>query len=326
MKSIFDAEIKNVTKRLKDLNQDGSLCFALVTDSHLSDTFDETCENIKCVDEKAGFYSLVHLGDFLCGNIPQKASYLLLNEELNKCCKSIKTNRTYVARGNHDGHRDETYLGQNVCDISLDENWYESASKYMPNNLNYNKKSPYFFVDIEDKKVRFIVLSSCFYEIDKDKKIFKKDFGFSDEQYEWFCNVALDLPENYTVILFSHAVPIAKLDMPSDSSKITENHGMDIVNALNNAKKEKNINVACWCFGHCHGDVTVKYEDIWFISTASQVAYIPQLWTVTNGSFPENRDLGTVNQDAWDSVVLNTKHKIVDFIRFGAGEDRQISY
>ena len=41
--------------------------------------------------------------------------------------------------------------------------------------------------------------------------------------------------------------------------------------------------------------------------------------------FPE-RKLGTVTEDAWDAVSIDTNERKIHMVRFGAGDDREISY
>ena len=62
------------------------------------------------------------------------------------------------------------------------------------------------------------------------------------------------------------------------------------------------------------------------VTTASQTAYIPQLWGMDYGGFPSPRILGEPSQDCWDSVVLDPVARTLSLFSFGAGEDRRIRF
>ena len=67
----FQEEIKRISDKLKKKRQNATLMFALVADSHLDDWEEDTCYNIQAVDAAVEFDFIVHLGDFMNGNIPK---------------------------------------------------------------------------------------------------------------------------------------------------------------------------------------------------------------------------------------------------------------
>lgn len=347
MKTYYVKETEKTINSLKELKKEDSFVFALVADSHLSDNRDDTCENIKAVDEAVRFECLIHLGDLLCGNIPEKVSRKLLREELACYRNSVKSNELYVAQGNHDGYRDETYKGQTVVNMALDENWYEDTCFMDKNkNLHRPKNEPYFYIDYPDRKMRFVFLCTNSYEINKKEKIFKKIYGMSDEQIEWLGREALKTPEEYTIFVYSHIHPFIletkNLNVIKEYPKYVADDGPNFQNAVALFKAYKNsekciVNgkeydfsnikgtFGVWFFGHDHCDVLTNWKDLNFAGLASQTAYIPQLWEPL-GEYPYPREIGTLNEDVWDGVVINTKERTIHFVRFGAGEDRVLKY
>lgn len=149
----FEEEYQKTVHDIKNHRQESDLLFALVTDSHLSDNGEHTRENIAAVDEQVHFDFLVHLGDLLTGNTPERISRRNLREELHAYRNALESKIMYVVQGNHDGYMNEAYQGQVVGDIALDENWYEDTSflDTYPNVSRYGQK-PYFFADIPEKK------------------------------------------------------------------------------------------------------------------------------------------------------------------------------
>lgn len=347
MKAYYEAEAEKTIKSINELKSDKSFTFAIITDSHLSDNRDDTCENIKAVDEAVNFQCVMHLGDFLCGNIPEKVSMKLLKEELECYRSSTKKGELYASQGNHDGYRDETYQGQTVTDMAIDENWYNATCFADENkNLHRPENKPYYYIDFPEHKMRFIVLCTNSYKLNREEKIFEKIYGMLDEQLEWLGDDALKAPQGYHIFVFSHIHPFVhekkNPNVVREYGKYAPNKGPNFENAVTlikayNDGKKCEVNgksydfseiggaVGAWFFGHDHCDANVLWEGIRCVGVASQTAYIPQLWDAL-GEFPYPREIGRVTEDAWDGVVINTEKRTINLIRFGAGDDRAIKY
>ena len=67
MNNCFLEEVNKTVKDIKNVMTDKCICFALLTDSKLSDYGDETSENIKAVDKEVGFSFVAHLGNITNG-------------------------------------------------------------------------------------------------------------------------------------------------------------------------------------------------------------------------------------------------------------------
>ncbi|MDR0405556.1 MAG: metallophosphoesterase [Clostridiales bacterium] len=323
----FQEEAESTAQAICACRDDDSLVFALVTDTHLSDTSEETCRNIKCVDEKVHFQFLLHMGDFLTGGIPKKASLFLLERETRRYQNAVASGRLIALQGNHDGYRDETFKGQTVDNVIFDSVWRRQTDFIDGyGGVNRPGEKPYFYIDFHRENVRLICLCSCYYAYDEANRDYKKYSGFDDAQAAWFETTALDAAEGCTLLVCSHIAPLSELGSNEFKSRMSERNGARLTNALNAARQSKNINVAAWLAGDSHADASVTIEGIPFITTASQAPYIPQLWTMKHGTFPESRALHTVNQDLWDGVVLHPKKRELRLVRFGAGQDRVVLY
>lgn len=344
----FVQELENYTKELLKMKKSADMLFVLMADSHLSDNSEHTCQNIHCADEMVDYDCMVHMGDFLNGNNPEKISRKNLREAICGFKNSIKKD-IYIVQGNHDGYRDETYQGQLVTDIMVDEKWYEDTCFMDQNpNLCRPENKPYYYVDFPEKRIRFVVLCSTYYEHDAEGKKFQKYYGFTKKQLEWFANTALKMPEDdWNVMIFSHIMPMTEysaefkikgvLYPPTPMTELGGGTAIALLNACRESKSGEvdeirydfdgqKTNVLCWCVGHIHGDFQCCCEGIFFISVASQIAYIPQLWDMPEGYFPSPRDMGTVREDLWDSVAICLEERKIYFYRFGAGQNRKIQY
>ena len=342
---IFEEECRIVQDEIRKVECKADLAFVFVTDSHLSDNTEQTCNNIRRMDEKIGFDCIVHTGDLLNGNNPERVSRKNLREAIDLFRNSIEKKAMYIARGNHDGWRDESYKGQLVCDITLDEKWFEDTS-FMDENPNLHRvgDAPYFFVDFPEKKIRFVILASTWYEHDVQNKIFKNYSGFCDEQIRWLGDEALVTKEDgWSILLFSHIPPLTGFQglRPDGWRNPMSDRGGVAAVTLAKACKEgtkvvvkdevydfsaRKTDILCWCCGHVHGDMLAEKEMISFVELASQTAYIPQLWDMPLGAFPSPRECGTVSEDCWDSVFICLQERKIYFFRFGAGENRVVSF
>ncbi len=316
---IYDKQIKNIINQISSSTWD--LKIAMVADSHLDNSIGTTIENIKAVDQQVRFDCLIHLGDFLNGNLPRNCSKALLKEQMGLFKETVSSGVFYPTQGNHDGYLD-LCIGR--PDIALDEDWYEATSfvDCYP-NVSREEGAPYYYVDILEKKLRLIAICSFYLNTETGGK----EFGISEKQLEWLEHSALQLEQDWTIMLFSHDTPFSKFDndalIYSNNNRI---NGTGAMKLLKQAREEKGFEIAAWFIGHFHGDLMKRVDDIPFVLLSSETAYVPQLWKmVKGGQFPE-RILGTDTEDLWDAVCLDQQNKILKLFRCGSGEDREVRY
>ena len=125
IKNYFRQELQRLEDRTKECTYDMS--FVLVADSHLDDYEEETLQNIQAADKMISYDFIVHLGDFMNGNLPKGYTAEILQEEMNKYRRSVKNGIFYPVQGNHDGYCNSTYQ-RGQCDIVLDEDWYVATA------------------------------------------------------------------------------------------------------------------------------------------------------------------------------------------------------
>lgn len=320
MKAYYLAEADRVSEKV--LEYKNCFKFAAVADSHIDNSISDTFSNIKAVDKKVDFKCLVHLGDFLNGNLPRHYTKAVLKDQMDGFQGSINGKDFYPVQGNHDGFKILTATGGASSNIALDEDWHEATAFVdLYKNVSRPGNKPYFFVDYPEDMVRMIVLCNFFYEGGS----YKKKFGIDTEQLKWIKDVAVDIGEGWTVMIFSHDLPIKSLneDVCEENSKINGIIAMDIIKEACNKNK---FDFAGWFIGHTHGDYIGKAGGINFILVASETAYIPQLWDMPEGGYYPDRELNTVSEDLWDCVVLDKQNRKIKIFRFGAGKDREIDY
>lgn len=337
----FDAERRRTAEDTLRAAGPGTLRFAFVTDTHLSDTGDDTRENIRAVDELVGYRFVLHGGDFLNGYNPPKLTERLYGEEASAYAAAIRANKLFPVQGNHDGYRDETYLRQDVPNAKPDP-WYHGITRFVDGypETTLLGDDPFYYADFSECQVRLIVLASMEYTFCPETKDYRHWSGFSERQCLWFCNEAIAVPDGWTILVTSHIPPISVYLNDPEHEGMAARNGRALADLLCAMKRRGRIDVfgkrfdfsscgvsvAAWLYGHIHGDCDRGYKELPMVTTASQTAYIPQLWGMEYGGFPSPRILGEPSQDCWDSVVLNPAARTLSLFRFGAGEDRRIRF
>ena len=295
MKLYYKTEAKKICKKV--LSEECDLKFAVVADSHLDNSLGETLENIKAVDSEVNFDFMLHLGDFLNGNLPKSYTEIILKEQIELFENTIKGN-FFPTQGNHDGYTDFKNT-----DMATDGLWEYATGR-----------KPYYFEDYKD--FRIVSVCSFAYEYTPEGH-FKKLYKILDSQIEWLENVALNTDK--TVIFLSHSAPLTSL---------YEKGMTPVLEAVLRAKEKNGFDIAGWFIGHYHGDYVFKAHGINFFVVASETAYVPQLWGFFETEpevYPE-RKLKSVTEDLWDAVTLDKKTRKIKLFRFGAGDDREITY
>ncbi len=323
----FKDEVLETVNSINSKKDDVDLLFSLITDTHISDTTRHTLENLTAVDEKVRFSFMVHLGDVINGNIPEKISRWLLKEYIRAYRDSIKAKKIYVSQGNHDGFLADSTTKKIILDRALNENWYADLREfYSDSNVHTPENKPYSYIDIEEHKLRLIILCTQSYNLYPETNEFEKLFGISDDQLEWLENSALNTPDGYSVMLFSHIPPFSDTKNENGKVYISDNESDNYKNCVELLKEyKKRGDVICWFFGHNHGDSHNVIDGINYVGVCSQTPAVPQFWEPI-GTFPEHRTQGTFFEDAWDSVLWKKEERKVYLYRFGAGYDRIISY
>ena len=322
METYFQQEIERVTGLAAGIPKD--LTFALVADSHLDDWEEETIAHIRAVDEKVHFDFVVHLGDFMTGNLPRKWTARILRERTTAYLQATENGVFYPVQGNHDGFCEDTPEGVG-CDRILDEDWYAATDfTEQYSGVSRKKEKPYYYVDYEELQVRVIILCSFSYRITPEGA-YQKIYEMSREQLEWLGGEALAVGEEWAVMLFSHDGPLKYFDQDKLSEEPWGGTNRELFDTVLQARKERGFEVAGWFIGHWHGDLCQVVEDIPFVIVGSQTSYVPWLWPMPDTGRYEPRCLEDETRDLWDCVIWSRETKTLRLIRFGAGEDRQVT-
>lgn len=308
--SVFQSEITATVTSVRALQTEPSLVFPLCTDIHYGTAesgdnflFDRSAQNMLSVMKQIRCDAVVCLGDITEGNSANTEAYAA---KVNNMLRNL--GKPYLlAIGNHDDNRYETGGTFTASEM------YQYYNSFTENTVAYNASTNGrdFYVDYPAYKTRFIILDSNTVGA----------YGFASETVTWFTNTALDTPADYLAIVLVHESPIPAQNY--NNSSVT--NGTAIAEAIETY--QTNGKPIIQLYGHSHCDVafTTPYLSIGtnclkFENTNGD----PALWP--SGAVKPSRTAGTASEDCWNVVVIRPASRKINFVRFGAGNDREYTY
>lgn len=305
--NIFIEEIKKTVDSISQLRKINSIVLCVLTDSHftINGTWQDTIQNIELVNKKINFDGIVHLGDITDGMVPAS----ITKQYANKCISDLKNinSKLYFVIGNHDTN----YFNNNLQPFTEKEQ-YELYQLYSDDYTRRKKNKVYYYSDFEDVSLRCIFLTSF-----NHKEELR--YGFSDEILKWIKDVLENTPLGYSIVIFSHDAPLAKLDYWSEDIR----NGNELMAILEEYHLYRDKKIMAFIHGHTHADHIYTERAFPIISIGcSKCEYF--IDKKPEGSITYERRLNTVSQELWDALIITPSENKIDFIRFGAGEDRTV--
>lgn len=308
-KLCFGMEIqKTADTVLKKLTEGEALVFGLLTDSHyvVNGTWGDTLANINAVNDKVGFDGLIHLGDLQDGMLDKK----MCRRIATKCISDMRhiCEPLYMVMGNHDTN----YFKGNTEWLTEAEQ-YGLYGRFMDNYVCREKQNGWYYVDYSKHGLRMIFLSSFNHREEVR-------YGFPEEEIFWVKRVLKATPSNYKVLIFSHDAPLAELDYWASDIR----NGEALMNVLETYHNMQGHCILGYIHGHTHADHVYLERSFPIISIGcSKCEYFPD--KKPEKSIRYERKPDTVTQDLWDVLIVKPEQKKLEFVRFGAGEDRCVS-
>ncbi|MCR5762005.1 MAG: metallophosphoesterase [Treponema sp.] len=300
-KPFFADEIEDTVKKVRAVRNSNSLVFALLADSHyvINGGWEDTVSNLYKVNEALGFDGLIHLGDFSDGMtssaITKEYFYSNLNDLRFLGCP------LYFVLGNHDAN----YFRGNT----------EPFSENEQRELFLAGKNSCYYVDFEGRKFRMIVLFS----FDHTQVGQNNRYGFPDEEVDWMKAVLDNTPKDWKVLVLSHVPILAEMHFWSDEIK----NGPQMLKVMEDFQRSGG-KILAFVHGHIHSDwIEKKSQSFPIVSIGCAKVEDDQI-KKSPGSTTYPRKMGDVTQELWDILVVDTKTGRLDFVRFGAGEDRRL--
>ncbi len=328
--------------------------FIFFTDSHVDlYNIEESLDNVKRTIDIANnssvkFDAVMYGGDFI-------TPYNILDKDIatDRCRPFFdrvkKCEIPFIfAKGNHDTNDWDNFTHNAFNDDDWSKMYLDFAEKKY--GLVRQKKrsgamSTWHYYDVCDKKIRIISIDV----MDTDKTIENEEGRvkyhscklrhISEEQFDWIVNDALNFDDkeekDWGVIFVMHQL----IEDAEEYGRATDKL-IDLCAAMNKAKKyefdfvckedpvfnfkisadftkyaslEKRPHTICWLLGHNHEDMYANVNGINIINTL-------------NGSCGQRfsdakvvRIPGTSTQNAFDFVSIDTLHRKIRMVRYGAG-------
>lgn len=364
--SFWNSEVEDTIEKIQALqDESGSdlLCFGWCSDMHLPVNGTDYEKNIGTVAARVMKECNIPLF-LMTGDMFTADTGVTLAQIPNAYAKAweylspIGADKILAVKGNHDAWTGSDGGGNNYIKGLPPEKLYRQlfAPQAMDIRRVFGNDGSYYYVDDLPLKTRFICLNSQWaaYEENADgtaKYTTQKGVGFGQEQLEWLTDIALDVPENYSVILALHVPPTDSLADGRHYASGENARDMSVLRGIITAYCDKttysgsythttrgaylqedtwaDVAVSCdfsgyegellgiFC-GHSHYDqftVSDLPAPIVCVTSAINTPYDTD-WSV--------RRQGTSDETVIDFVCVNRKTRKIDLIRCGYGNDRII--
>lgn len=233
----------------------------------------------------------------------------------------LETTQMESHRRIHIGNHDSNYFRNNPERFSKEE----TARLYLR-----ECDKCYYYMDYPAQRLRMVFLDS----FDPAEEI---RYGFSEEVLDWLEEVLAQTMPDWYVLVCSHVPPTPRIhywskeirgshrllgilrDFQSRTAKTEQRTGGEDVSG-----NASHGHLLGFVHGHNHAD-QVDYEEGFPIISigCNKCEYFED--KKPQGAIVCERELGAVSQDLWDVLAVSVKDGTLDFIRFGAGENRHIS-
>ncbi len=293
----FQAEALLTVERAWELLGEEDLAFAVITDTHYvnNGTWERSAYNLQQVAARLPLCGIIHLGDLTDGILPlarTKESVELVLADMRQTGQPV-----YLCCGNHDSN----YFRSNPEKMTEEE----MSAYYL------GREKPYYYVDYPAQKIRILYL----YSFDYREQV---RYGFHGEELVWVKETLGAMAEGWAALVCAHVPPLPEIHFWSDQIRNGEEL-LRILEEYHRAGKK----ILAYVHGHNHGEQIYRERLFPIVSLGCNKLEDFQDKKPA-GSWTYSRQQGTVTEDLWDVMIVHGDHGGIDFVRFGAGEDKHV--
>lgn len=282
--------------------------FIFITDVHWNGNAKNSPALIKYIEDRTPIKKV-----FFGGDIGQQFSSIDQAINVNySFMNSMVGLNMYPTLGNHDYN---TNSSSSDYPLSLSQ-VYNSTYKEVENYTDTNRKT-YYYIDNITQKIRYFLL--CTEETKKSE--------VSDTQLDWFKNKAMELSDEWTIVVFFHRYwygdyATGKTDEEIIAENI-DNMGARIKTAVDYVVANSNVTIAGLITGHVHRDLsTMSAQGYPIITTSCDTHAGSAAW---DPDMP-NRSVGNTSEQLFDIFTIDCENKTIESLRIGPGIDRNWTY
>lgn len=316
----------------------GKAAFFHISDQHFPGNAGWAAQLMRRINEACGIDVCVNTGDFFNEQPGDKAGALQLLRSASRAL--YEANAVYLpVAGNHDdncnaGHTDANRIRTDAI-RSAEQYQYLYKTPCTRAGVTFGPTGRYYYWDDTVRKIRYVVTDCCdgdtYAVLDEAAgTVQAKPYDVSPEQLNWLIHRALDVPDGWTVLGFSH-IPYSSNSYINTALETTWDLTRNVFDGFKNhtAGGWEKDGVDCrfdftgsgaefvgfFC-GHIHADAILTRQSY------TVDAILCDSYSVCSPV----RAVGGVEEQAFDVVIVDTAAHTVQTIRIGGGEDRSFSY
>lgn len=310
-KSYYESELADTISKVQALQTEPNLTFFVITDIHAyyvegqETLYKTSVTNMQNLLKAVPCDGVINLGDSIEGYSADTTAMNYGNQISNEFRKlGIPY---YSVIGNHDDNR--YHNSTNNDRLTVGERYQvfvNPTRRVVADSTGLN-----FYVDYPEFKIRMIHLNS----------VADYSYKYDSDTCTWFSGTALDTPTGYGIILNVHLAPTGSWNY----NNTTATNASDILSALSTYASSKTV-MAIIC-GHNHVDAAFSdpYAGITLCCEKFENENgDPTKWP--SGAVKATRTAGTASEDCWTVMVVRPQSGKINFVRFGAGSDYELSY
>lgn len=281
-----------MTERITAINDKDCLIgshgdsFVFITDTHAPRNRMQSPKLIREIVNNTSVRFVINGGDTLDDNDTREEALSILREWRNL----MRGIPEYRIIGNHDLNSLSS-----VAEAKLNEDdWYGTMVKPIEDMVKTDGKY-YFCIDNESQKIRYICLSYL--------------NGRTAER-TWFKERLTELESGWTVLVIPHY-------LFGEQPGVIHPNGQYVINDINEVYGNMNATLIGVLAGHTHAD---------YSTTEATNGYHLIATTCDAFTGTPTKTAGTVTEQAFDVIHIDTANRKMYATRIGAGEDREWSY
>lgn len=293
----FQSETLSTVETAWKLTGENDLAFAVITDTHCvnNGTWERSAYNLWQVATRLPLTGIIHLGDLTDGILPLAQTRELVESVMEGMRRTGKP--VWLCCGNHDSN----YFRNNP----------ERMTEQEMSVFYLGREKPYYFVDYPAQQIRILYL----YSFDYREQV---RYGFPAEELDWVKETMETLEDGWAALVCAHVPPLPQIHYWSDQIR----NGDALLEILERYHRQGK-RVLAYVHGHNHGEQIYRERLFPIISLGCNKMEDFQD-KKPDGSWTYNRQQDTVTEDLWDVMIVHADYKSIDFVRFGAGEDRHV--
>jgi hypothetical protein len=294
----YQAELEAMRKRIEARRKPGDLALLVLADVHyaIGNGWEQAAEVLRAVTPELGIDAVVQLGDLTDGLTPAFLTQRFAGRVLSDL-HSLGL-PVYGCLGNHDAN----YFRGNVEVMGR----AERARFYL------GRDESWYYVDYPEQRLRLLFTDT--YDSQNEQR-----YGFLDEELPWLRQTLASTPKDYGLVVFSHVPVIDGMHVWSETIR----NGAQVIRELEDYDRRTGNTVIAYVHGHNHADQLSG--DLRFPVVSIGCAKFEQFEeNKPAGSATPHRTWGTATQQLWDVLLVHGADRSADFIRFGAGLDREL--